>query len=107
MLLWQQQLKKYLLECSVVKPLHVIKEVQKSFALVHFASEADAATFYHIYCREKNPTMLISHFNPVFKSKFEVQPRFASSTGVFCRCLRSKNALSIPDESDVDVEHAK
>ncbi|GAN04429.1 hypothetical protein MAM1_0063d03889 [Mucor ambiguus] len=61
------------MECSVVKPLHVIKRGANSFALVHFATEIDAATFYYIYCTQKkriciriedvkvNPSLIDNH----------------------------------------------
>ncbi|KAG2207074.1 hypothetical protein INT46_003609 [Mucor plumbeus] len=91
-----EALKKYLLECSLVKPLHVIKHEANRFALVHFASELDAAIFYYIYCIKSkvvckrikdiavNPSLINNQ--PVTYSKFQVQPRITSSTGVFCRC---------------------
>ncbi|KAI7897442.1 uncharacterized protein BX663DRAFT_490885 [Cokeromyces recurvatus] len=48
-----ERLKQILKECSIVKPLHVIKTEQKNFALIHFESELDASTFYYVYCIQK------------------------------------------------------
>ncbi|KAI9473997.1 MAG: hypothetical protein EXX96DRAFT_580166 [Benjaminiella poitrasii] len=89
-------LKRYMIECSIIKPIHVVKKETDSFALVHFATEIDASTFYHIYCLQKkvvcprlegvtvNPSLIGNQ--PVIYSSFRVQPRIISSTRILCRC---------------------
>ncbi|KAL7311868.1 hypothetical protein PS15m_009581 [Mucor circinelloides] len=117
-------LKKYLKECSVVKPLHVIKREATSFALVHFATEADAATFYYTYCTQKkricirmedvkvNPCLIDNQ--PVDYSTFQVEPRVSSSTEVICRCRHvngtnttTTTGNALDDEWAVDVQNLK
>ncbi|KAG1125782.1 hypothetical protein G6F42_008397 [Rhizopus arrhizus] len=110
-------LKRYLKECSVVEPLHVIKSEATSFALVHFASQTDAATFYHVYCIQKklicirledvevNPSLIGNQ--PVDYSTFQVQPRISSSTEVICRCRRfngSNNTTTTTGNVDDELD---
>ncbi|KAI8642307.1 hypothetical protein BD408DRAFT_366946 [Parasitella parasitica] len=91
-----ERLKQILKECSIVKPLHVIKTEQKNFALIHFESELDASTFYYVYCIQKklickrlegigvNPSLLDN--KPINYSNFQVQPRISSSSKLMCHC---------------------
>ncbi|CAO0799397.1 unnamed protein product [Mucor circinelloides] len=87
-----EQLEQILKECSIVKPLHVIKTEQKNFALIHFESELDASTFYYVYCIQKklickrlegirvNPSL--SNKQPINYSNF----RISSFSKLMCHC---------------------
>ncbi|KAI8973358.1 hypothetical protein BDF20DRAFT_989349 [Mycotypha africana] len=101
-------LKRYMLECSMIKPIHVVKKKANSFALIHFKTEIDASTFYHIYCLQEkavcprleevkvNPSLIGSH--PVIYSSFQVQRRITSSSKFLCRCppINTGNSNSNP-----------
>ncbi|KAG2231362.1 hypothetical protein INT48_007501 [Thamnidium elegans] len=100
-----------MLECSIVKPIHVVKKEADSFALIHFETEIDASTFYHIYCLQKkvvcprlegvtvNPTLIGNQ--PVIYSSFQVQPRITSSKKILCRCPPNNTGNSNSDPASI------
>ncbi|CAO3620812.1 unnamed protein product [Mucor hiemalis] len=113
-------LKRYMLECSMIKPIHVVKkEADSSFALTHFKTEVDASTFHHIYCLQKkavcprlgevkvNPSLIGNQH--VKYSSFQVQPHITSSKKILCRCPHlntansNSNHTSITNSNDTSV----
>ncbi|CAO3654658.1 unnamed protein product [Mucor fragilis] len=83
-------------ECCIIKPLHIIKKKEESFALVHFETEVDAATFYYVYRTQDkvlcprlnsltiNPSLINNQ--PVTYNTFQIQSRIISSSRYLCRC---------------------
>ncbi|KAI8879577.1 hypothetical protein K501DRAFT_276428 [Backusella circina FSU 941] len=66
------------------------------FALLHFKTELEASTFYHVYCIQKtivykklkgvyiNPSLLFNE-NSLIYNTFQAQPRMSSSN-MICSC---------------------
>ncbi|KAF1804598.1 hypothetical protein V8B55DRAFT_1498904 [Mucor lusitanicus] len=80
----------------MVPPIHIIKKDDDSFALVHFATEVYASTFYHVYAVQDkvlcprlgnvkvNPSLMNNQ--SVVYNAFQVQPRISSSKRILCSC---------------------
>ncbi|KAI9273958.1 hypothetical protein EDC94DRAFT_593307 [Helicostylum pulchrum] len=98
-----ERLKMQMIECSVVKPIHVVKKETDCFALLHFETEVDASTFYHIYCIQKKGCVSeIRRCNSQSKSdrkSARYLPHLLEFlSGATKNCFLDKNSVPLPSK---------